>query len=552
MLRRRETFQPVHSYENTGTKSQNATCNENPALCSFCAGHVFNATLRRCVDNATAAEPYEATYTRFASELYKSTIIGCHWCKSICNGVLTSLHLDYWYDHWNGSQSDDVDVDEDSDPESEQSDDDHDEGDRLGFFTLDTLNCQASLDVQIRLLSDGASSEQRLNIVTVFVEVAFPEGGTLGTEKSRIKNMTGESGRVDLMFEILGQIDTRYTKEKNNPPAPAQKKLSKDEMTALIDQSKSWNQACGKNHSRCNGRQTPFMPVRLIKVDDPARLHIAENVTEAAPYVALSYVWGFAQSHVLTTTTLTAKTAGIDQTQLPQTIRDAIDVTRRLGFCHLWVDSLCILQDSDTDKQTQLPLMGSIYRNASLTIVAASASSALEGFLRPPLDPEYFISPFTIPLPGNDDAKLTLGYRATYKPWKDPVNTRAWTLQERVLSTRALIFAHDGPNARNPFGRSTTAWLMIRGPLYRGLFFSSKGKNGDMTGGCRIVFGYFLPSESQDQASLSAQRANLPPPSEIGTDCEEPFLTVQYRGLQYIVDAQDDVPADYAEVQQNL
>ena len=51
-------------------------------------------------------------------------------------------------------------------------------------------------------------------------------------------------------------------------------------------------------------------------------------------------------------------------TDLPSTFKDAIIVVRNLnelfGVVHLWVDALCIIQDSDADKQRELAHMGNI------------------------------------------------------------------------------------------------------------------------------------------------------------------------------------------------
>lgn len=35
---------------------------------------------------------------------------------------------------------------------------------------------------------------------------------------------------------------------------------------------------------------------------------------------------------------------------LPPTIQDALRVTQTLGFQYIWIDALCIMQDSEDDK----------------------------------------------------------------------------------------------------------------------------------------------------------------------------------------------------------
>jgi hypothetical protein len=149
---------------------------------------------------------------------------------------------------------------------------------------------------------------------------------------------------------------------------------------------------------------------------------------------------------MLTSELLEEMRLGIDRVRIPRTILDAIQVVHRLGIDYLWVDALCIIQDSSDDKLYELPRMADIYRQSSLTIVAASSCSASEGFLSSPDPPTFFVEPFRINFSGSDglSKSLTFGYRQMYKGTVDPINFRAWTLQERVLSPRLLIFSHTG------------------------------------------------------------------------------------------------------------
>lgn len=82
--------------------------------------------------------------------------------------------------------------------------------------------------------------------------------------------------------------------------------------------------------------------------------------------------------------------------RLPPLISNAIDVTRKLGFDYLWVDSFCILQDSKDDKSRELAHMRKIYQNTYVTIAAAKSSTVGEPFLSL-ANPEIFMRPFEIP-----------------------------------------------------------------------------------------------------------------------------------------------------------
>ncbi|EIW59349.1 HET-domain-containing protein, partial [Trametes versicolor FP-101664 SS1] len=157
-------------------------------------------------------------------------------------------------------------------------------------------------------------------------------------------------------------------------------------------------------------------------------------------YLTLSYVWGGDQAHKTTLSNITTYEGGIDPTLIPQTIRDAIYVTNALGFRWLWIDSLCIIQDSDQDKRRELARMHYIYRYAHLTIIAASAKRIGEGFLqdRSPPPQVNFNEPFS-------SADLILPFVWALWPNRgsddlEPISTRGWCMQEYLMSPRSLIF----------------------------------------------------------------------------------------------------------------
>ncbi|KAI1659870.1 HET-domain-containing protein [Daldinia decipiens] len=142
-------------------------------------------------------------------------------------------------------------------------------------------------------------------------------------------------------------------------------------------------------------------------------------------YVALSYVWG-KQKHD------TSK--GLRDS--PATIRDAIEVTNKLGYRYLWVDRYCIDQSQSIEKHAEIQRMGRIYNGASLTIMAAAGSDpdhGLPGVSKPRKNAAPMRNPSNwtivdIPhgLPDLIDASA----------WRN----RAWTYQEQVLSRRRLYF----------------------------------------------------------------------------------------------------------------
>jgi hypothetical protein len=84
----------------------------------------------------------------------------------------------------------------------------------------------------------------------------------------------------------------------------------------------------------------------------------------------------------LTTSTLENFQDHLDISTLPQTFKDAIKITATLGIQYLWIDSLCIIQDSEQDWTEQAALMGDIYHNSWCNIAATAALDARDGCFR--------------------------------------------------------------------------------------------------------------------------------------------------------------------------
>ncbi|KAI1170970.1 HET-domain-containing protein [Nemania sp. FL0916] len=175
---------------------------------------------------------------------------------------------------------------------------------------------------------------------------------------------------------------------------------------------RKWRALCSATHDdRCRPGQifssgrSRLAAIRLVDVDAFCLVEIED--VESVSWVALSYVWGATPFRTLTEDALQEfKQAGaLSASWVPNTIADAIQVTRGLGERYIWIDSICIMQDSDEDKAKVIPCMDFIFGRASVTIINASGDSAFSGL---PGDSKWF--------------------------------TRAWAFQEAVLSTRWLIF----------------------------------------------------------------------------------------------------------------
>jgi hypothetical protein len=171
---------------------------------------------------------------------------------------------------------------------------------------------------------------------------------------------------------------------------------------------------------------TSFSPIRLYQ----------PKKGEKSQYATLSYCWGEKQ-RTTTTENLSAYTLALPQ-DLPKTILDAIEVCRSIGISYLWVDALCIVQNDGNEKMDQISKMGSIYKNSTVTIVAASANTVSSGFLY--CGPNQPTAELPVYIDDSTTGSVFLRGWEHVVSFDEPVFTRAWAFQELLLSPRALVF----------------------------------------------------------------------------------------------------------------
>jgi hypothetical protein len=200
-----------------------------------------------------------------------------------------------------------------------------------------------------------------------------------------------------------------------------------------------------KPHRHCQYSRDTVLPSRVLDVGDPGdsqpTLNLKVNDIEThAPYLALSYCWGpDVQPLQLWLENLGTMTAGIDFKNLGRSIQDAVSVTRELGFRYLWVDALCIIQNCVADKKREISRMSAIYKNAVLTIAASSSKSAADGFLSKEVQPYCPEFEFQVPMSNGRTGTVYMSAEP-YEP-EHHLDTRGWTLQEFMLSSRILFFS---------------------------------------------------------------------------------------------------------------
>lgn len=100
-------------------------------------------------------------------------------------------------------------------------------------------------------------------------------------------------------------------------------------------------------------------------------------------FLALSYVWGLVKVFKLLEGNLpelqVKEALNKIWRHLPKTIQGAMTLTSSLSIRYIWIDSLCIMQDNSSDRNSLISYMHIVYDRAFMTIVAASGGDAEAG-----------------------------------------------------------------------------------------------------------------------------------------------------------------------------
>ncbi|KAE8446448.1 hypothetical protein EG329_011911 [Mollisiaceae sp. DMI_Dod_QoI] len=217
--------------------------------------------------------------------------------------------------------------------------------------------------------------------------------------------------------------------------------------SATQDLTRAWLNECMTTHKACNVIQSGRGPTRLLDLGTrecvSIKLVMTASLDSCPVYTALSYCWGGKGNFKLLQSNIQEFLKGISISQLPQTIQDAIKTTRSFNFRYIWVDSLCIIQDSKEDWSQEAVTMGDVYGNCVLSIAALGAKNCDEGLFshrdpllskpcrlsKHPVEGQMFVYP------------REWNQSVHYDPWSSsPLNRRGWVLQERLLPPRTLNF----------------------------------------------------------------------------------------------------------------
>ncbi|KAI9735010.1 MAG: hypothetical protein M1834_002093 [Cirrosporium novae-zelandiae] len=264
------------------------------------------------------------------------------------------------------------------------------------------------------------------------------------------------TGNTRAAFEAVVHDDDPAMNDDRIIGRPVAKRTGDEEA---LEHIKLWLHECCQHHiETCGKTELKKMPTRVLdlrpdSVVYPGSLRLLDDLQNRKEYYAtLSYCWGKpSESNVFFTTTketYASRREEIELKELPRALQDAVKVVRYLGIRYLWVDALCIIQHDIDDWGRESVQMSDIYENSLLTVASASSSSSNESFLEK--DRGFSDQPrFHVPLKHGGSSLYLLSMTETQvlglgpslsDHWKQPLQARAWTLQERLLSHRTIFF----------------------------------------------------------------------------------------------------------------
>jgi hypothetical protein len=211
----------------------------------------------------------------------------------------------------------------------------------------------------------------------------------------------------------------------------------------LLHVIKDWIGDCIQ-HPLCNAGEHSFVPTRLIKLgdDDLQHTYLCEPTTPVQ-YAALSYCWGTGGGPSSTKRkNLSLRGNKLEVTNLPQTLQDAVFVTRGLGLEYLWIDALCIVQDDNEEWAKEASSMADVYSSAHVVLSATATDDCTDGFLQKREEPLVMQCTYRDGEHFEVSARLNNSHDCSVPiPVEDfTLFRRGWCMQERSLARRIVHF----------------------------------------------------------------------------------------------------------------
>lgn len=322
----------------------------------------------------------------------------------------------------------------------------------------------------------GSSASAELGEVSLIIDMPCPHAGSI---RRVWETLVGDDSlqhwsvglRYDHMYESVEFVLSYDGQEEtwvpiglvNRPKEPSHPGKSRglDPEWADVSVLRAWHDACSKHGELCQEpalkRAVPggvlATPTWLMDVVDECILPFSPATSR---YLTLSYSWGRVDClrHLNSNIAQLRKAGALQPDKaplIPRTVRDAMGITKLLGERYLWVDSLCINQDSAATSK-DLHVMHHIYANAVICLMAMAGTDAahglrgIKGVSSAPRDSNQVI----LDIAGEEQLAWTQWPPDSYPVREDDArqgsaySERGWTFQEYIFAQRRLIFT-DGP-----------------------------------------------------------------------------------------------------------
>ncbi|KAK8219021.1 heterokaryon incompatibility protein-domain-containing protein [Phyllosticta capitalensis] len=224
--------------------------------------------------------------------------------------------------------------------------------------------------------------------------------------------------------------------------------------TESFAQLQTWLKDCIEKHDRCHiVNSSEFLPTRLLKLQNIGTekvfsLVLSHECPPETRYMTLSHCWGNAPAESklrLLSDTYHSLRDAQSLNWLPKTFRDAFHVADTLNIRFLWIDRLCIFQDSKEDWSKESAMMQDVYRHSFLNISAHGAFDDEDGCFFDRNESQVKERFMNINL-GSCQRPQPFVYRDQIPNYvsrmaeEGSIVSRGWILQERLLAPRVVHF----------------------------------------------------------------------------------------------------------------
>ncbi|KAE8362738.1 HET-domain-containing protein [Aspergillus caelatus] len=218
-----------------------------------------------------------------------------------------------------------------------------------------------------------------------------------------------------------------------------------------------WIKRCESDHPECKVMRENSLvnPKRLLQISSTlgeSRVYLVQVGKFDSPrYTALSYCWGNTPGFKTTRQNLEVYTTeGIMISKLPRTYQYAIDITKRIGCEYVWIDSICIIQDSNEEWELACETIGYIYGNVYVVIGATLAPNDSAGIYTDRKNEVAYIENCgkRVPILVREKIRHDVWQNdeLLWQAWNDQgmlLFRCAWAFQERLFARRIIHYTQE-------------------------------------------------------------------------------------------------------------